>query len=190
MTRPPPRRAGPWGAALVPAVAVLLLACDGADGDGPRTLGDSVYVEVMARLVVLDSALSPRAESPDGGSVADSLRDLVLERWDVDPDGLLDYARTRGASPERMEAVWRRVHELSDSLEAAGWSPGDELPAQGDTARAPADSAEDDPAGGDTLDTGGDTLDVAGPQGGSPAGTPAASDGGSLHTHAEASPKR
>lgn len=151
-----PRLSSPGPVLL--AAALLAGGCGGDGGSGTETLSDSVYVEVMARLVVLDSALSP---TPDAASVdrtrADSLRARVLESRGVEPDQLLEYARTRGTSPERMEAVWRRIHELSDSLADAGWTPPGGPPppgdAAGDSAGAEADSAgdgaaEDDGAGG------------------------------------------
>lgn len=146
------RRRSP-GLALLSA-ALLASACGGDGGTGTETLSDSLYVEVMARLVVLDSALSP---TPDEAAVdrtlTDSLRARVLDSRGVEPDQLLEYARTRGADPERMEAVWRRVHELSDSLAAVGWTPpGGAPPGAGpaDSARAPGDTAE---AGGPSDDS-------------------------------------
>lgn len=139
--------AGPGrpGLALL-AAAILVPGCGGDDGGGTQPLSDSVYVEVMARLVVLDSALSPSPEAASGdGGRADSLRARVLESRGVDADQLLDYARTRGASPERMEAVWRRVDELSDSLAAAGWTPPGTSPDGPPSGEAAGDSAPERP---------------------------------------------
>lgn len=138
----PGHAAGP-AAGLLLLTAVLVPWGCGGDRDGTDTLSDSVYVEVMARLVVLDSALSPAPETASGDRErADSLRTRILESWGVDADRLLDYARTRGGDPEGMEAVWSRVHELSDSLAVAGWTPpGAEAP--GDTAGADADTGRE-----------------------------------------------
>lgn len=140
--------AGPGrpGLALL-AAAILVPGCGGDDdGGGTQLLSDSVYVEVMARLVVLDSAFSPSPEAASGGGErGDSLRALVLESRGVDADQLLDYARTRGASPERMEAVWRRVDELSDSLAAAGWTPPGTPPDGPTSGEAAGDSAPERP---------------------------------------------
>jgi hypothetical protein len=162
-----PRRPSPG---LVLTAALIAAACGGDGRSGTETLSDSVYVDVMARLVVLDSALSPTPEAASVGRTrADSLRARVLESRGVEPDQLLEYARTRGTSPDRMEAVWRRVHELSDSLTDAGWtppggpSPGD---AAGDSAGAAADSAA---GGGGDVD-GAD--DASGPGPAPPRGRP------------------
>lgn len=121
------------------ALAALLLCGCGGGGDAgaPPPVDDSIYVEVMARLVLLDSTVTPTASVPRGAS-ADSLRERVLERWSVDADGLLEYARRRGTRPRQMQAIWKRIRELSDSLEAADWVPAGAGP---DTARARPDTA-------------------------------------------------
>lgn len=129
--------------ATLALVATLALPACGADDTGPRPpVSDSVYVEVMARLVLLDSALAPRTGrggDGDGALGADSLRRRVLDAWGVRAEELLDYAETRGTTPEHMDRIWQRIDELSDSLDAAGWSPagapGDSASAAGDTLR-------------------------------------------------------
>lgn len=162
---PTPRRADPGpgarlpGARAVGAVATLLLlaaACGGREvGGGP--VPDSVYVEAMARLVLLDTAVSPTLEPPVSGAALDSARDRVLERWGVDTGELLAFARNRGDDPDRMRAIWQRVYELSGTLKEQAWRPlpdsldplaGDTLPGAAadtasDTAEEPADTARE-----------------------------------------------
>lgn len=138
---------GPAGAAA--ALALLAAACGGTEaGAGP--VPDSVYVEAMARLVLLDTAVSPTLEPAPEGSALDSARGRVLERYGVDADELLAFARDRGGEPERMEEIWRRVYELSGKLKEGDWRPlpdsldplaGDTLPGAG------ADTSPDTVAG-------------------------------------------
>lgn len=92
----------------------------------PRTaIPDSAYVEVMARMVLVDSAMTSRPDVSLGGISRDSARRLVLARYGVTPDELLDYARTVGEHPRAMAGIWQRIQERADSLEAGGWSPAD-----------------------------------------------------------------
>ena len=109
---------------LVPAALVLLLAaCAGEESPAGASSADSVYVEVMARLVLLDSAMTRPAEVSLRGIDRDSARRAVLERFDVSARDLLAYAEERGRSPAAMAEIWRRIQELADSLEADGWQP-------------------------------------------------------------------
>lgn len=139
---------------------VLAVVAVGACGDGgagrPAPVSDSVYVEVMARLVTLDTTLRPRAETVPRPSNIDSLRQRILDSWGVDSDALLDYARTRGRSPEHMQAIWQRIDRLSDSLGTAGWSPAD-VPA--DSVAGTADTV------GNAATPGGGTVPPDGPPG-------------------------
>lgn len=107
------------------AVLALLVAGCGADR-GARSgapVADSVYVEVMARLVLLDSLMGGGERHLPDGTPRDSARAHVLRTFGVRGDELLAYARERGTQPEQMEAIWRRIYELSDSLEDEGWRP-------------------------------------------------------------------
>lgn len=117
-TGPAPRR---W------VVAVLVLLCVGCGSDGGGAAGppvsDSAYVEVMARLVLLDSLMGSGAPSLPEGTSRDSARLRVLRAYGVQGDELLAFARERGTRPEEMEAIWRRIYELSDSLGDEGWRP-------------------------------------------------------------------
>lgn len=102
-------------------LALLLLgACGGEERPATR-VPDSIYVEVMARLVLVDSAFGASGAVPSGAPAADSLRARILERWGVAGEDLLAYARTRGEDPEQMQAIWGRIRDLSDSLDTAGW---------------------------------------------------------------------
>lgn len=132
--------------------ALLLLPAAGCGGDEAdrAAVPDSVYVEAMARLVLLDTAVSPTLEPALSGAALDSARDRVLELWGVDAEALLAFARERGDEPDRMEAVWRRVYELSGALKDEEWRPlpdsldplaGDTLPgAAGGPSAGPADT--------------------------------------------------
>lgn len=117
-TGPAPRR---W------AVVLLALLAAGCGSDGGSTPGppvsDSVYVEVMARLVLLDSLMGSGSRHLPAGTNRDSARIRVLRDFDVRGDELLAFARERGTQPDRMEAIWRRIYELSDSLGDEEWRP-------------------------------------------------------------------
>lgn len=127
----------------------LLAGCgEGGTTGGEEGAGvaDSVYVEVMARLVLLDSVMTPPSRHPEADVPHDSLRARILRRWNVSGDQLLEYARLRGSEPEGMQRIWLRIRELSDSLDTAGWTP---VPTATDTAApAPGPEADSgDPAG-------------------------------------------
>ena len=110
---------------LVPLGALLLLpACAGEESTASSLpASDSVYVEVMARLVLLDSAMTRPAEVPLRGLDRDSARQRVLDRFGVDARQLLEYAEERGRSPAATAEIWRRIQELADSLDASDWRP-------------------------------------------------------------------
>lgn len=105
------------------ATALLLWACGGEERARSVPVPDSVYVEVMAQLVLLDSAMTGPAVVPLRGLDRDSARQRVLERHGVDADALVEFAEERGRSPAAMSAIWRRIQELRDSLEASDWRP-------------------------------------------------------------------
>lgn len=121
---------GPALRSWVVAVLVLLsVGCGSGGGGAPAPpVSDSVYVEVMARLILLDSLMGPGAASLPEGTSRDSARLRVLRAYGVQGDELLAFARERGTRPEEMEAIWRRIYELSDSLGDEDWRP----PAPGD----------------------------------------------------------
>lgn len=150
-------RAALLGAALL----VSATACGGEDA-ARSPVPDSAYVEAMARMVLLDTAVSPSLDPPLSGPALDSARQRVLERYGVDTEQLLEFARTEGDDPGRMQAVWQRVRQLSDSLRKDRWRP--EVP-----------EARDTVAGNDTV-PGNDSA--GGPQASDPAGDGPGREGG------------
>lgn len=142
-TAAPARRSGAGGLTAGAALLLLVAACGGPDA-GERAVPDSVYVEAMARLVLLDTAVPPTLEPALSGASLDSARGRVLRRWGVDDEELLEFARNRGDDPERMQAIWQRVYELSSTLREQDWSPASEGgPGGADSADAlPRDSLE------------------------------------------------
>lgn len=153
-------RPSPGGGAAMLSLALLVSAC-GGETPPATEVPDSVYVEVVARLMLVDSAFGTAPGLPAGDAPVDSLRARILEEWGVRGDELVEFARTRGAEPEQMQAIWRRVRDLRDSLEEAGWrapSPGT------DTVRL-----RDGPEG-EGPDRGGTAPDTPGAAGAAPAG--------------------
>lgn len=105
----------------------MVAACGGSDRGAGGPLSDSVYVEVMARLVLLDPDMTSESEVPLRGLPRDTARRRVLDRYGVEADQLLAFAEAEGRSPATMAELWQRIQELSDSLRDDGWRPpGDE----------------------------------------------------------------
>lgn len=132
---------GPAATVLV-ATGLLLAsgAACGPDDGGARPRGlpaESTYVSAMARLALLDTTLTRAYEPSQLAVPLDSARRLVLAERNVQPRDLEAFAERWGDDPERMERVWRRIDEVSDSLRRAGWKPT--LPA----GRAAGDGAEE-----------------------------------------------
>lgn len=121
------------GAALPAAVVILAVASAAAACGGPPApagvLPDSTYVQVMARLALVDSSLAPSGYHLPDSLPRDSARALVLRRFGVRDSALLAYADSLGGRPDRMQEVWTRIRSLADTLADSGWSPGaDEAP--------------------------------------------------------------
>lgn len=133
-------------AATVCLALLLTTGCaEDSSADGSAAgVADSVYAEVMARLALLDSTMTPPSSHPRTDLPYDSLRAGILRKWGVSGDALLEYARQRGTRPDRMQEVWERIRALRDSLLAAGWSPArtgeDTAGAAGDTTAPVPDS--------------------------------------------------
>lgn len=150
-------RPGPLGplAATLLAGALLSSACSTDEAPGPSGLSDSVYVEVMARLVLLDPDMTSETDVPLRGLPRDSARSLVLDRWGVEPERLLRFAEQQGRSPARMAELWRRIQERSDTLESRGWRPGEENDGEARPDNSsPGDSVPGDSVSGDSATSG------------------------------------
>ncbi|HKK08157.1 MAG TPA: hypothetical protein VKA44_04670 [Gemmatimonadota bacterium] len=107
-------------------VAGLALACAAACGgraERPGGLADSTYVQVMARLALVDTALAPSDFDLPDSLPRDSARQLVLRRWGVSDTALLAHAEALGGRPDRMQEIWTSIRELADSLAKDGWRP-------------------------------------------------------------------
>ncbi|MFQ5889230.1 MAG: hypothetical protein ACE5JR_04160 [Gemmatimonadota bacterium] len=98
-------------------VPTLLLAA--ACGDAPRShagLTDSAYVELLARLVLVE-ATTPAVGPPLARRQAeDSARAAILEEHGVSPDSLIRFAEIAGRDPARMQALWEAIAARVDSL--------------------------------------------------------------------------
>lgn len=84
-------------------------------------LPDSVYVEVLGRLVQVHQRLQRSRDTT--GSVAmwaDSARRAVLAGYALTEDELLTFARNRGDEPALMKDIWERIAALVDSLGRRG----------------------------------------------------------------------
>lgn len=114
----------PPSAAPLLLTFLLVIGCGerGSGGDAPIT--DSTYVEVMARLVRIDSTFRARSELSMG---RDSAREMVFRAYDVRPEELLAFADRIGPEVDRMHAIWDHIRVVADSLDRRGWTP-DSLP--------------------------------------------------------------
>ena len=97
--------------------------CGGRRATHAASLSDSTYVQVMARLALVDSTLSPADYHLPDSLPPDSARSLVLGHWGVADSSLISFAEEVGSEPERMQEIWQRIRELADSLAARGWRP-------------------------------------------------------------------
>lgn len=83
-------------------------------------------MDVMARLALVDTAMTTSVQVGPLSISSDSARRLVLNRWSVTGDQLVQFARTASRDPARMRELWERVMSAADSLREAGWTPEDE----------------------------------------------------------------
>ncbi|MFW6192074.1 MAG: hypothetical protein ACOC83_01195 [Gemmatimonadota bacterium] len=104
------------------SVALLSTAC-GEDGGPATELEPDRYVDVMARLALVDTAMASSVRAGPLAISPDSARSLILDRWSVTDDQLVSFARTMGRDPSRMRELWERVMSTADSLRDAGWTP-------------------------------------------------------------------
>lgn len=119
------RRAGAAFGVVTLAVALLSAACGRETGPATELEPDR-YVEVMARLALVDTAMASSVRAGPLAISPDSARVLILDRWSVTDDQLVSFARTMGRDPTRMRELWERVMTTADSLRDAGWTPGAE----------------------------------------------------------------
>lgn len=115
------------GAVLAVALSVALLSTACGEDAAPATkLEPDRYVDVMARLALVDTAMASSVRAGPLAISPDSARALILDRWSVTDDQLVSFARTMGRDPSRMRELWERVMTTADSLRDAEWTPGAE----------------------------------------------------------------
>lgn len=120
--------ARPGGVLLLVTLLTGPTACDDSSPRG--LIPDSVYVQTLARLAVVDTSFAPGRRVMDDTPV-DSARRLVLQERDVEPEELVEFADYWGRRPEKMHRLWERIRDLADSLRESGWRPaGPEASAQ------------------------------------------------------------
>lgn len=115
------RRVSALALSSAPLLAPLLLAGVAADcAPSPATeiaVNDSVYVQVMTRLVLFRKDL---LESRGGHGyrvrMLDSLEIAVAEELGVTAEDLFAFAEVAGRDPERMKGLWELVLAAVDSL--------------------------------------------------------------------------
>jgi hypothetical protein len=140
---------------LLMASGFLGVACRGPSTP-PDQVSDEVFVQVMTRLVLIDSDSPRRSPQELPEAAADSAREELLAEYGVSAAELLHFASRAGRDPRRMERVWVRIAAAVDSVRAERRESGaEEGPAEPlgklglDAAEADA-SAEDSAGGADT----------------------------------------
>lgn len=109
----------PFAAPLL-LTLLLVIGCGERGGVGDAAIPDSTYVEVMARLVRIDSTFRARSEL---SMSRDSAREMVFRAYDVRPEELLAFADRVGPEVDRMHAIWDHIRVAADSLDRRGWTP-------------------------------------------------------------------
>ena len=100
--------------------AVLVACCAPADEEvNPAGIRDEVYVQVMAELMILDSAPPAGATVEEEEARADSMRAEVLAAHNVTAQELLDFVEVVGSEASHMEALWARITQQYDSTRIA-----------------------------------------------------------------------
>ncbi len=107
--------------ASAPVVAPLLLAGVAVDCTRPPTtepaVNDSVYVEIMTRLVLFrEDLLENRGGHGYRVRMLDSLEIAVAEELGVTAEDLFAFSEVAGRDPERMKGLWELVLAAVDSL--------------------------------------------------------------------------
>jgi len=97
-------------------------------------VNDSVYVEVMTRLVLVkDSMVAINLPYWSQQSELDSLEKVIASENGVTADDLFEFSRDAGRDPVRMGRLWEIIRQRVDSIrppdeEEAGT---DQAPARG-----------------------------------------------------------
>ncbi len=95
-------------------------------------VNDSVYVEVMTRLVLVkDSMTSINLPYWSQQSELDSVETMIAVEEGVTADDLFEFARVAGRDPARMGRLWEVIRQRVDSIRP----PDEEEP---ETDQAPA----------------------------------------------------
>jgi hypothetical protein len=131
----PERLAGVcWSVARTAALLLLpatVPGCSGAPEDD-HVVNDSVYVEVMTRLVLVkDSMVAINLPYWSQQSELDSLEKVITSEKGVTANDLFEFSRDAGRDPARMGRLWEVIRQRVDSIR-----PPDEEEAGTD--RAPA----------------------------------------------------
>jgi hypothetical protein len=115
---------------LLPATAP---ACSGAPEED-RVVNDSVYVEVMTRLVLVkDSMVSINLPYWSQQSELDAVETMIAAEEGVTADDLFEFARDAGRDPVRMGQLWEVIRQRVDSIRPPDEedSETDQAPARG-----------------------------------------------------------
>lgn len=100
---------------LLPAV-ISAYACSGAP-DEDRVVNDSMYVEIMTRLVLVkDSMVSINLPYWSQQHELDSVEQVIASEEGVTADDLFEFARDAGRDPARMGRLWEDIRQRVDSL--------------------------------------------------------------------------
>ena len=115
------RRVSALALSSAPVVAPLLLAGVAVDCARPPTtetaVNDSVYVEVMTRLVLFrEDLLERRGGRGYRVRTLDSLEIAMAEELGVTAEDLFAFSVVAGRDPERMKGLWELVLAAVDSL--------------------------------------------------------------------------
>ncbi len=115
------RRVSALALSSAPVVALLLLAGVAVDCARPPTtkiaVNDSVYVEVMTRLVLFrEDLLERRGGHGYRVRMLDSVETALAEELGVTAEDLFAFSEVAGRDPERMRRLWELVLAAVDSL--------------------------------------------------------------------------
>lgn len=119
---------------LLPATAP---GCSGAPEDD-RVVNDSVYVEIMTRLVLVkDSMVSINLPYWSQQHELDSVETVIAAEEGVTADDLFEFARDAGRDPARMGRLWEVIRLRVDSIRPPDEEEAetDQAPARGGTRR-------------------------------------------------------